>query len=549
MINVTRLDVVSGAIGTLSDTSDLAAEKTIVASGVTGTVVILASGDGVLFLPVATIAEGSAIVTVAAKYMQVDASAGSASAVFVMAEQGLVRSAGGPDTTAGTVPEGAADAIDATAFGPTSTLYVINNGGAGSIDVELAGSDNTFVPFKSYPSSVCITEKFSAFAIRAVGSGATGFFAVSSERPAMRALNSPAPTFVFRPGGIRGGNVYTDWAALVSALGSVDGRRILEFDDSAASPCVVPAGTWDMRDVMWAGFGPSGTAARSVVEIREGAVLTNLRMFGGQIQVNNMAETIVPISDFGVKQNMVHIGLRDDNGTGEIRNLGQAPLFDLGAHSAFFFVQNCLLGVVSATPMIRHSAGSMCTINLLGQNQTGENLVSSGVGAIVMLGALSSAAQIGADQSSIGLGKLVFGPLGRIQRSVLPLPPTPGATTTPQFNKPMVLLRCDGRNAGFAVQLPNIRTQFFVGNTTVPLYTGGQEVVVAEVEGGAGLTIHATGGDTIDGLPFDVHVPRRGSRTLISDGLNNWITLSAFEGHQVWHGPNEDAEAPRHPLE
>ena len=392
-----------------------------------------------------------------------------------------------------------------------------------------------FVPFKSYTTSTCVAENFSAYFIRAVGNGATGQFAVASEQPAARALNSPAPTFVYRPGGVRIGNVYTDWAALVSALGSVDGRRILEFDDSAASPCVIPAGTWDMRDVMWAGFGPSATAVRSVVQISDGAVFTNLRMFGGQIQVNNMANTVVPISDFGPQQNMVHIGLRDDNGTGEIRNLGQAPLFDLGKHSAFFFVQNCILGVASITPMIRHSEGSACTINLLGQNQTGENLVSSVHGATVMLAALSSAAQIGAVQTSITgvdllAGTLLFGPLGRIQRSVLPLPPLPAYTTTPPINKPIVLLRCNGSGTGFTVQLPNIATDFKIGNTAVPMYTGGQEIVVAEVVGGSKLRVQGSGGDTIDGSGDEVRISRHGSKTFASDGLNNWITVAAFDG-------------------
>ena len=38
--------------------------------------------------------------------------------------------------------------------------------------------------------------------------------------------------FVFRPGGVQSGNVFTDWTTLVDALATIEGRKIIEFDDS-----------------------------------------------------------------------------------------------------------------------------------------------------------------------------------------------------------------------------------------------------------------------------------------------------------------------------
>jgi hypothetical protein len=60
----------------------------------------------------------------------------------------------------------------------------------------------------------------------------------------------------------------------------------------------------------------------------------------------------------------------------------------------------------------------------------------------------------------------------------------------------------------------------------VPLYTGGQEVVVAEVSGGSKLKVSPSGSDTIDGDTGPVHIGKHGSRTFASDGVSNWITIS-----------------------
>src|SRR5688572_10949123 len=49
--------------------------------------------------------------------------------------------------------------------------------------------------------------------------------------------------FVFRPGGVDGGNVFTTWAPLVAAMALVQGYKTLQFDNSIA-PCVIPAGVW-----------------------------------------------------------------------------------------------------------------------------------------------------------------------------------------------------------------------------------------------------------------------------------------------------------------
>ena len=53
-------------------------------------------------------------------------------------------------------------------------------------------------------------------------------------------------------------------------------------------------------------------------------------------------------------------------------------------------------------------------------------------------------------------------------------------------------------------------------------------MVVADVKGGTKLKVSpAPGtGDTIDGAPGPVHIHKHGSRTFVSDGVSNWITIS-----------------------
>ena len=138
---------------------------------------------------------------------------------------------------------------------------------------------------------------------------------------------APVIAFVFRPGGNQKDNVYTDWSKLVTKLNSVEGRKILEFDDSLSSPCVIPPGTWNMSDVMWAGFGPRGGVTRSHVVISDvngPVVLLGLRMIGGQITLENRADGTSPISDFIDGSNHVHIGMRDDCGNTQIFNVKYA---------------------------------------------------------------------------------------------------------------------------------------------------------------------------------------------------------------------------------
>ena len=199
--------------------------------------------------------------------------------------------------------------------------------------------------------------------------------------------------FVFRPGGPPGGNVFNNWQLLINAMSGVEGRKMLEFDDTPPTPgtpptpCQIPAGNWPMKDVMWAGFGPRQGQPRTNVAILSGAEFTDLRMIGGQITIVNQAtgNAPSPVRDFSPLRDHVQIGLRDDCGNAHLVNQGDVPMFDLGVNPALFFLQNCLFGmpttgipgvppvlsVPNPQPLIRHKGPSFLTLNLLGREPDG----------------------------------------------------------------------------------------------------------------------------------------------------------------------------------
>jgi hypothetical protein len=353
-------------------------------------------------------------------------------------------------------------------------------------------------------------------------------------------------------------NVFNKWSKLMGALNStrVAGRKVIEFDDSNER-CVIPASDspYQMKDVSWAGFGPRTGQPRTIVEISDGARFENLRMLGGQIMIINRATGESPIADFTDERfDQVHIGLRDDCGSTHVVNQGKAPLFELGSGRAVFFLQNCLFGVsafgqASRSPLIHvETSKSRLVLNLLGQSVLGPDVVRAEGGASVLFGAVSFASQIAAEQEEAKGGVLRISPLARIQREILPVPPALGPVDVGNIALPNALIRCSGLQP--AVQtLPKIVGGFKVvpSDGDVNLYSGGQELVVAEVEGGTGLGVKPSAGNKIDGRTGGVSIGPHGSRTFVSDGKSNWITVSVVDGRlqiEEPEGPQPGEVAP-----
>jgi hypothetical protein len=100
-------------------------------------------------------------------------------------------------------------------------------------------------------------------------------------------------TFVFHPGGVAGGNVYTTWASLYAAFSSFVGPKIIEYntDDAAA---VIPAGTYDFKDTTHTGRLSRGSI--TIVSLPDGVILQNLETVTNFMRFNSHATTVSPVT-------------------------------------------------------------------------------------------------------------------------------------------------------------------------------------------------------------------------------------------------------------
>jgi hypothetical protein len=286
-----NLPVIVGDIGVAQPTAGLVAFKTIVVSGLTGTIVVEASGDGVTFATAVTFTSGTAkqqSILVAAAAMRVNATAGAASSVEVIAEESLARSGVIPSPP----PDGPGAALDITDFGPISTVFSTNHSASGlqndgSVNIEISADGTSWATaFKSFTGNSLLTQTISARFIRAVGVGATATMAISSEESAFSSLVSPAFEVIYRPEDPAGSraNVYVTWEEAYAALQATAefGQRYLLFDPQFSTTvdgfgfasCQIPAGAWDMTGVVWCSMG-----LNIGVVIEEGARFTSSDFF------------------------------------------------------------------------------------------------------------------------------------------------------------------------------------------------------------------------------------------------------------------------------
>ena len=120
-------------------------------------------------------------------------------------------------------------------------------------------------------------------------------------------------------------NEYTTWAAAHSAVAMLGGVRIIVIDDSFISPAVIPAGIYDMENIIIAGgVGPQESPLR-LLQIAIGVTLPNLREIGGPMSIDSRAtaSVVVPTKtlDGCILRNSVILTV----------TTGGAPFFEIGA--------------------------------------------------------------------------------------------------------------------------------------------------------------------------------------------------------------------------
>ena len=166
-------------------------------------------------------------------------------------------------------------------------------------------------------------------------------------------------TFVFRPTGSAGDNVYTTWASLITAIGLVEGPKIVYLDDSASGAAVViPAGTYDMTDVILTGKTDGTTASTDFVTVTltDGVIFNNLSDITNNLAITSQ-NTTTPVISLGnnkslrLTQNIFII------------NTGSQPFveYDLSAGNSFLIMNE----YITLFPAGHEIVGSTGTVGFL----------------------------------------------------------------------------------------------------------------------------------------------------------------------------------------
>ena len=100
------------------------------------------------------------------------------------------------------------------------------------------------------------------------GSGPWGMHDADGDGPSPGAI-----AFVYRPGGVAGGNVYTDLLLLMADRALVEGPAIIEVDDSIVTPAPAPAAVYDFTDTEVIG-NRSRPTSLTALSFADGATIT-----------------------------------------------------------------------------------------------------------------------------------------------------------------------------------------------------------------------------------------------------------------------------------
>lgn len=312
---------------------------------------------------------------------------------------------------------------------------------------------------------------------------------------------------VLQPGGVATQNVVTTWADAVARLALQQGQRVLEFDDSIVSPIVIPAGAYDMTNVIWSGGGVATEAP--IVQIVEGASFTGLRQFDDRVIVAFTGVT-PPVTDFNVAGPIQDTVTLDHSA--RIFSSGAGPFFRLltsGGVGISIQVRNGAAFVAGANAMMDLAvAGAEVMVTAAGsQSEIQSDTISGAPGSILTL--IVGGAGI-ADVSEVQTAFLgTLNPQNITKNRRFP----DGIFTADQIiSRTSEVVLVDPTAGAFNVTLP------------AALNNRGQSITIKNAGTSANaVTILPTGADTIDGQPTLVLSGPDFAVELTSNGVSAWF--------------------------
>lgn len=192
----------------------------------------------------------------------------------------------------------------------------------------------------------------------------TGWTTCGSAHPAhtgtlnIYAMTAGAPqtTFVFRPGGVASGNVYTSWTLLMADLSTVAGPKIIEFDSSSDPNvrCDIPTGVHALGyDTILRGrWGETGSASVKIL-MADGAQFVDASVLEGGLQVWS-ASTDAIFTWTGLKHLVLREAVQFFGATYPAQAAPTSPLIS-GYEITIEMRDDCFFGASSGDQPILHT--------------------------------------------------------------------------------------------------------------------------------------------------------------------------------------------------
>lgn len=196
------------------------------------------------------------------------------------------------------------------------------------------------------------------------------------------------PTFVFQPGGVAAGNVYTDWPTMMTDVNALAGPKAIEVNAGLAL-ATVPLGTWNVDDVTFVGSGIFGGPA-STLHFADGAHFEFSRLtldYGVRFDSSSLSPVAAPGPSA-----VIFLHRASSLATSMS---GSAPWMQVSNLVAV--IVDTLSSIGGVAPAITVDASKTVNVFLLGDSRLVNNVVT-GAGTLFLLYA---------DESTAGLTQLV----------------------------------------------------------------------------------------------------------------------------------------------
>jgi hypothetical protein len=329
------------------------------------------------------------------------------------------------------------------------------------------------------------------------------------------AISSGAsPVIVLRPGGVAAQNVVTTWADAMTKLALLQGFRVLEFDDSIISPIVVPAGAYDMTNVIWS--GSAGIDAPQV-QVVEGVTFTRLRQLTERVQVT-FTGTTPPVSDFDVSGTVSDTFTLDHSA--RVVTAGAGPFFRVTSAvitAPTISLANGATIDAGTTPAINLAVlGSGIVVAIATGSVLDSNTVSGVVGSNLTLSILSAGTILASEDQPGFSGTITPSNITKTRFFPFPSASTLVSTNTVLTDTSVLVLVDLSVGVDFTITLPPAANHR--GETIMFKTNDSAETTV---------TVAPTAGDTTPDGPITLSTPFQAVQ-VTSDGESIWYQTAEF---------------------